>query len=472
MHLMFARFWKSKNLLRSLVISSFIVFFASSVIRHLLLQSNALDLGYFDQAIYLISQGITPIVSFRPYHVLGDHAAWILYVIAGVYRIYPSVYWLFAIQSAAFAIAAIPVWHLAKQAGLDRSKSSAIVLAYLLYPLVFNLNLFDFRPEVIALPLFFTAIWAARAKRISWFTLCVVLILGCRASLALSIAAMGIWLIGFEQRRKCGAIALLLGLSWFVIATQGIIPHFRPGGADYVMRYSYLGNSLSEIVQNLGLKPWLWIGRIFSIDSLFYLLLVFVPIGWGFSPRHFAPLISTVPVFVMNLLSEVSSQRDLVHQYALPILPFLIVMGISVLAANPRRVGFGVEKRSRFIILWSLISFLALAKFGYFGSRYLERVAILSETYAAIAQITTNEPVFTTSYLVPHLTHRVSIDYTKINEPSKNLSAFKYVLLNLSDPGWASSSEFSQQILSQIQANQDFQLQYQQKRLYLFVKKS
>jgi uncharacterized membrane protein len=454
--------WRSKNLLRSLVFVSFTIFFACSVVRHLLLQSNALDLGYFDQAIYLIAQGITPIVSFRPYHVLGDHAAWILYVFAGFYKIFPSLYLLFTIQSGAFALSAIPVWYLAIQAGLDRSKSNAIAVAYLLYPLVFNLNLFDFRPEVIALPLFFTAIWAARANRIGWFTLCIILILGCRASLALSIAAMGVWLIGFEQRKRFGAIALILGVSWFVIATQGIIPHFRPSGADYVMRYSYLGGSIGEIAQNLVLKPWLWIGRIFSIE---YLLLLFIPIGWGFSLRHLAPLISTIPVLVMNLLSEMPNQRDLVHQYSLPILPFLIVMAISVIAANPQR-------RSRFILIWSLIAFLALAKFGYFGSRYLERVPIISGVQGAIAQITTQEPVFTNSYLVPHLSHRVLIDYTKLSEPPKDLNAFKYILLNLDHPGWASSPEFTQQIFSQVQANQGFQLQYQRDRTYLFIKKS
>ncbi|MBD1854644.1 MULTISPECIES: DUF2079 domain-containing protein [Leptolyngbya] len=465
MHAILAKFWKSSHLLRSLVIASFAIFLISSVIRHLLLQSNALDLGYFDQAVYLISQGITPIISFRPYHVMGDHAAWILYAIAGIYKIFPSVYWLFVIQSAAFATSAIPVWYLAKQAGLDRAKSNAIAISFLLYPLVFNLNLFDFRPEVISLPLFFTAIWAARANRMGWFTLCVVLILGCRASLALSIAAMGIWLIGFEQRKRLGAIALILGVSWFIIATQGIIPHFRPSGADYVMRYSYLGNSLTEIVQNLILNPWLWLGRLLSIDRLFYLLLIFIPIGWGFSIRHFAPLIATVPVFAMNLLSEMSNQRDLVHQYSLPILPFLMVMAISTVAANPNR-------RSRLILVWSLIAFLALAKFGYFGSRYLERVPMLSGAYTAIEQITTKEPVLTTSYFVPHLTHRVMIDYTKFTEPPKDLNKFRYILLNLEQPGWASRPELAQQIFSEAQANSAFQLQYQQDQLYLFVKKS
>lgn len=458
------QFWKSESFLRSLVISSFVVFFTLSVIRHLLLQSNALDLGYFDQGVYLISQGETPIVSFRPYHILGDHAAWILYVIAGLYKIFPSVYWLLGIQSAACAIAAIPVWFLAQQAGLDRSKSNVIAIAYLLYPLVFNVNLFDFRPDAIALPLFFAGIWAARANRIGWFTLCIVLILGCRASFALSIAAMGIWLIGFEQRKNPGAIALVLSMSWFIIATQGIISHFRPAGADFMMRYSYLGASLGEIVQNLVLKPWLWVGQLFLIENASYLLLILIPVGWGISMRHLAPLIATIPVFVINALSENFSQRDLVQHYSLPILPFLMVVSISTVAAQRRR--------SPLILVWSLIGFLALAKFGYFWSVYLDRVAILPETYAAIAQITTKEPVLTTSYVVPHLTHRTTIDFLKLSDPTTNPSRFKYVLLNPAVPGWASSPELAQQVLSQVQANPDFELRYQKNSVYLFVKRS
>ena len=34
-----------------------VIFLITSIIRHLLFQSNALDLGWFDQAIYLISRG-------------------------------------------------------------------------------------------------------------------------------------------------------------------------------------------------------------------------------------------------------------------------------------------------------------------------------------------------------------------------------------------------------------------------------
>jgi len=84
-----------------------------SALRHVLLQSSAFDLGIFDQAVYLISQGKTPISSFMGFYILGDHAALIFYPLALLYKIYPSVYWLFAVQAISLASGAIPTWYIA-----------------------------------------------------------------------------------------------------------------------------------------------------------------------------------------------------------------------------------------------------------------------------------------------------------------------------------------------------------------------
>lgn len=446
-------------------VSSFILFVCSSV-RHGLFQSTSLDLGYFDQAIYLISQGMTPIVSFWGYHVMGGHADWILYLIAGLYKLYPSVYWLFAIQAVSLAGGALPTWHLSRQAGLGQSQATAIVLAYLLYPLLFNLNLFDFHPEVIALPLLLAAVWAARADRILAFTLCVPLILGCRDALSLTVAAMGVWLLVFEKKRQCGAIALLLGASWFVIVTQIVIPHFRPGGVESVARYGYLGSSLPEVVKNIFLNPTLILGKVFSVETGFYLFLLLSPIAWGLSIHHLAPLVAALPTFAINSLSELDLQRDLLHQYSLPALPFLLLSVISAVAAKQVWI-----KKSRTIVLWSLVSFLALAKYGFFAEKYLDRLDTWRATREAIAQVTTQGAVLTTSNIAPHLTHRPLLEYTKSIAPPTDLEQFDYVLLNLRHPGWASSPELARQTLELAQNNPQFHLQYQRDSVYLFVKR-
>jgi uncharacterized membrane protein len=105
-------------------VSTLVLFICSSV-RHELFHSNAFDLGIFDQAIYLISQGKEPITTIQGFHILGDHAAWIHYLLAIPYKIYPSVYWLFIVQ--ALALGALLTWYLAIQAGLKESQYMVVV---------------------------------------------------------------------------------------------------------------------------------------------------------------------------------------------------------------------------------------------------------------------------------------------------------------------------------------------------------
>ncbi|MFN9857432.1 MAG: DUF2079 domain-containing protein, partial [Pseudanabaena sp.] len=71
-------------------ISTLVLFFFSSL-RHSLFQSGALDLGFFDQGIWLLSQGIVPKSSIIDIHLLGDHAAFILYPLSLFYKIHPDI---------------------------------------------------------------------------------------------------------------------------------------------------------------------------------------------------------------------------------------------------------------------------------------------------------------------------------------------------------------------------------------------
>ncbi|HEY9636770.1 MAG TPA: DUF2079 domain-containing protein [Coleofasciculaceae cyanobacterium] len=452
---------------------SALIFFVGSSVRHALFQSGAFDLGFFDQLVYLISQGQPPISSILGFHLLGDHAAWAIYPLGLLYKLYPDVHWLFAVQAVALALGAWPTWRLARQAGLSEGQAIAMAVVYLLYPLVFNITLFDFHPEVMALPALLGAILAARLNQLWWFSLAIVFVLGCKAALSLTVASMGIWLLVFEKKRRCGAIALILGISWFLIASKVIIPLFSGREPAALHRYSYLGNSISEIMKNLLLKPGLVLDRINVQNSLTYLAKLVFPVIWGLSPQHLAALISTVPVLVLNILSDVPYQRSLQHQYSMPVLPFLLVAVISTLAA-----GQGWLRNRRTIILWSLLAFFALAKYSYFWSTYLESLDTSQATREAIAQITTKGGVLTTHDIAPHLTHRSIVKLAYAVTPtadvaaaaSTDLSKIDYILLNVRHPGWLSTPEFATSLVEQFKKDESFQLHYQRDDVYLFLR--
>jgi uncharacterized membrane protein len=443
-----------------------IVLFCFSSLQHGLFRSSAWDLGIFDQAVYLISQGQPPISSFLGFHILGDHAAFMFYLLALLYKIYPDVHWLLAVQAIALSVGALATWLLARQAGIRETHATTLSIVYLLYPIVFNANLADFHPEVIAIPALLFAVWAARANRIGWFCFCLGMTLICRDALALNVAAMGIWLIIFEKRRIYGAIALLMGMGWFLFATQVIVPTIGGEAAKidrFLFRYAWLGTSYTEIVRNFFLKPLLVAGKVFSWNTLGYLLLIGAPLIWAMRPFHFAPLIGALPTLAMNILSSNNGQRSLIGQYSVPVLPFFILVAIAVIATNPSWF------KRKWILTWSAIGFLILAKYGLFLTD-LDKLDTWSATRNAIAQIQTKGGVLTDHNIAPHLSQRsviASID--DIRRTDQQLEAFDYILINLRHP-WQNQRQTAIELLNQVQSSPRWKLTYDQTEIYRFQK--
>lgn len=445
-----------------ITISSLILFIASSI-RHNLFQSNDFDLGIFDNGIYLISQGKTPYITFRGLHILGDHAAFILYFLALFYIIYPSIYWLFIIQAIALSIAIIPIWYLAKLAGLKESQLKIISLVYLLYPLIFNVNLFDFHPEVIAIPAILWAILASKLNKLWWFCLAIIIILSCKAVLSLTVIFLGIWLLIIEKKRNYALMAIILGISWFMIATQIIIPNFSGEEAAAVGRYSFLGDSVLEIAKNLILKPQIILSHLFTLPNLEYLLLLFIPIIWGISWQNLTNLIPAIPTLFLNLLTDNQPQKDLVHQYSLPIIPCLILTVIATLAVKKTWL-----KTNKNIIIWSLIAFIALGKYPLFMGKYLSYLDTNKASKEALNMINTQGNILTVAQFAPHLTHRQKLEITVNGSENKDINQFDYLFLNKRHPGWNSSPEIINTFIEKAQQNSKFKLIYQQDDIFLF----
>ena len=445
------------------IVVSTIVLFLSSFFRHILFNSNAFDLGIFDNGIYLISQFKEPYVAFRNLHILGDHGAWILYAIALFYLIYPSIYWLFIVQSLAFSLALIPIYYLSKQEKLSHQQAKTICLVYLFYPVVFNVNLFDFHPEVIAIPLIFAALLATKLNKFNWFAICIILILGCKAVLALNIIALGVWLIISQRRQKFGWFAMIAGVVWFLVATQLIIPHFSGEEAAAVGRYSFLGDSVVEIATNLIFKPQIILSYLFTLTNLEYLLLLISPVIWGLSWQSSVNLIPAIPTLFLNLLTDYQPQKDLIHQYSLPIIPFLILTVMVSLAS-----GYSLLKSNRNIIIWSLVGFIALAKPGFFAAKYLQNLDTWKASNQALTMIDSQGSILTASQFSPHLTHRPILKLATQDLEYDDLTEFDYILLNLDNPGWNSNREVVDNLINKAQNNSHFKLVFAQNNIFLF----
>ena len=132
---------------------SFLILSIASSLRHYWFHSSSWDLGIFEQAIYLISQGQEPYSTLLGFHILGDHGALVLYPLGIIYKYFPSTYFLFFVQSFALSVSIYPLSRLSKNLNLSNLSTITSYLAFLLYPIIFNVNIFDFHPEVLAFPI-------------------------------------------------------------------------------------------------------------------------------------------------------------------------------------------------------------------------------------------------------------------------------------------------------------------------------
>ncbi|MBE9175369.1 DUF2079 domain-containing protein [Synechocystis salina LEGE 06155] len=455
-------FLPPRSLLIGMAIGAVILFICATV-RHWLFQSTALDLGFFDQAIYLISRGEYPRVSFRGFHILGDHAAFLVYPIAIFYKIYPSVYWLFFIQAIALALGAWPTWQLAKQTGLGEQESLTMALVYGLYPLIFNINLFDFHTEVIAVPALLWAVWSARGNKWSIFFISLIIILASKAVLSLTVFMLGIWLLIWERKKLMGIITTVAGIAWFIIATKGIIPAFSGEEAAAVGRYSFLGDSVTEIILNLILKPQIVLGMLFTLDNLFYLVLLTAPVIWGIWGKAWAMFIPAIPALFVNLVTDYLPQKDLIHQYSLPILPFLLL----VVMTHWHR-GTSWLKKPRWIILWTAIAFLALGKYTYFFGRYWHHWGQLANLQTAVSLVQPGDRVLTSPHLAAHLSHRPDLELAIEAEAPFDLNRFDAVLLQTNYAGWENSQGTVEALAQQVSQDSAFTPEYQENEVILY----
>lgn len=370
---------------------------------------------------------------------------------------------------------------------MGQSLSIAIALAYLLYPVIFNVNLFDFHPEVMALPALLGAILAARLRKLAWFCLAITWILGCKAVLSLTIIALGFWLFWWEQRRIYGSLALAMGCGWFILVTQVIIPGFSGEEVEGIWRYTYLGNSVLEIITNLILKPQLVLGRLFSMPTLDYFYKLSLPVIWWISPQFLVCLVPALPTLLINSLSDVSLQRSLAFQYSLPVIPFLFLGVIFSLNHQSWMLAKGMinlwrkiriqssdsgsksgfpSRLPQMILLWSLLIFFCYGKYGRFWG-YLQTSDTWKASEAAVAQVEPFASVLTDNYLSPHLTHRANLKLLSQVSPETDWLEFDYIVLNLQHP-WPDTETTGISLVQQLENNPEFKVTYQNNDVMVF----
>jgi len=281
------------------------------------------DLAYFTQAAWLITEGEAPFVTIRGLHLLGDHTYPIFWPMAWLTGVLPTIPTLLAMQSASLAAGIVPLWRIGRRlAGLGLPATVALVVSYAAFPALHNVNLADFHPEVLAVPFLFGAVLLALTDRWVGYAACIVAVLACREDLSLVVTFLGVLLV-VQGRRRAGLLTVVAGLTWLVVATQVIQPHFA-GSFVHVAFLDRYGSSVGEIAATMAGDPGRVLGDLFTAQNGAFVVALLGPVAFLplLAPRYLIPI---VPLEILYLLSSREVAHTIEGQYTVSAIPFVFV---------------------------------------------------------------------------------------------------------------------------------------------------
>lgn len=239
---------------------------------------QGLDLAIYTNVLASLAQGHGWWSSIQGGSYLGDHVEPILLLLVPFFRLWPDPRLLIMLQALVLGATVIPVFFLLRGAISPRLRLVVCVL-WLLNPLLWNTALFEFHALAFAPVLLLTAIAAYRGTR--WIIASLALLLSCavREDVALLVAMVGMvalleaWhqraqISGVRRRAWWGMGALLLGASWFLVATRIGAAHTTAGAYKFLIYYGWLGDSFPAVLMNAVRYPLHLLRHVLSLGNV------------------------------------------------------------------------------------------------------------------------------------------------------------------------------------------------------------
>ena len=415
-------FYKNKLLpvlpyiILTILILSYTIFFSVlSIDKHNRFNSLALDLGVNDQAIWQFSRFSTPFNTVVGLHILGDHFALINAIISPIYWFTDDVRVLLIFQTFIFAIAAIPLYLIAKHYFKNKWIPLIFSFTYLLFPALHYVNLEDYHPESF-IPVFLLFAFYFIIKKKKWpYLIFFFLTLTTKEEIALTTFILGFY-VYFKFDKKLGVYTSLFSLLWLVLVTKLFIPFFNGFGylySEYLL--ANYGKGPLEIFLNF-INPQELIPMIFNPTNGKFMFELFAPVG-------FLSLLNPVTLILaaslwMNLITSWPYSHNIYYHHVIPIIPFVFISLI---------IGLSRFKKIKTII-YPLLALLLISSFlsYYYISPYdasiknyehvkykFKNFGIPTERekqlYSMIDMIPKDASVSAHYQIVPHLTHRNKI---------------------------------------------------------------
>ena len=338
------RFQVSLLILAGILIVYVVGFSALSQRRYDAFHATTFDLGIITQVTWNTAHGrwfetsidrATNTELIGSY--LGNHVRPILLLLAPLYRLWPDPRLLLVLQSLALGLAAVPLFWIADKQTNDRRAALVVAGCYLAYPALGFLNLADFHPISLSIPLLFLAYWALQEDRMPLFWGAVLLALATKEEMVAPIGMWGVVNLLAGRKRAVGLGLLILSGAWAVLSFGIVIPHFNEGEAyRFWQLWSHLPFLPSQGATQEGTIQVIGSGSAETIAL--FLVHLFLPLG--FVPfLGYRAFVVALPSLAYLLLGHRPAFHSVGYQYPAVLIPWFFLAVVEGLQRLRRGIG-------------------------------------------------------------------------------------------------------------------------------------
>lgn len=312
----------------------------AAVLRHARFESNALDMGFMDQAAWNTAQGRPlkfslyrdpvvlldiPVPKHRITNYLAFHAEVFLMLLAPLYWWWPGPETLLLAQALIATAGVVPAFLLARR--LLRSPAAALVfaLAYLLSPALEAGLLSDYHSVALTPAFFLAAFLFLEQRRPAAFVTACLLAVSTKEEVGLMAALLGLYAAWRYRMWIAGPLVAGLSLAWVGLMLGIVMPHFNGGETSLLAdRYAYLGERPGQMLVTLLTRPDIWMPHLANVAALSY-------VGGLLAEGGLLALLNPLqalmagPEVGINLLSTFDWMHSGGGHYSAPIVPFVLV---------------------------------------------------------------------------------------------------------------------------------------------------
>lgn len=490
----------NKRFLKIGIILIFIIFallFSLLVFpNHYFFRTNALDLGISNHALYQIAHFKIPTYSISidgtSTHLFASHFSPIFYFYLPFYWIFGN-YALLIIQLLSILFGGLGIYKILLIKVKNTRLHPIILIHFFLIWGIYSALSFDFHNTVIASMLIPWLVYYFEIGKIKYQMVFLILILFTQENMALWMIFVylgllvskylikkekfeGLYFIKFELSQ------LLFIMLYFIVVTTLIMPSLNSDNEFYQLsRYSHLGNSFGEIIENMISNPKDFFSLIFEnntgdaslngykTESLFMLL-----VSGGFL-LFYRPvyLLMTLPIIAQKMFSNNYGFWGITGQYSIEFVPLLSLCLIDFIANKSKWFGYIFTLSIAFSTGYFNYKSMEKRKpdwtdnttIAFYDKKHYTSYVDVKTVHQLLKTIPKNASLSVSSQLAPHLSNRLNIHMF----PNTN-NADYIVLLN--DPKNSYPIPYKDFLtkVEELKKSEKYKLKISKSRLYIFKK--